>query len=183
MHERLSLWTLCRRDLAHHLDGPLYTVPVPRSLPRIVVALLTPELQLVLSFRLYSWIFRRGHPRAAYLLYLLTKHRSRCDLAMQATVGPGLRLCHAQDLVIGPLAVVGADCELFNGVTLGNRDFLDTDHRMPTLGDRVLVGTGAKVLGGIEVGDDARIGAGSVVLDSVDVGQVVAGVPARPITG
>jgi serine O-acetyltransferase len=163
------------------MDGPLYSSPRSRSLGRIALALLAPEMRALLWFRCYSALYRRGLARPAHVLYLLARRRTGCDLAMQAAVGPGLRLAHAVDIVVGPDVAMGTDCVLFNGVTLGNRDVLEREFHMPQLGNRVLVGTGAKVLGGIVVGDDARIGAGSVVLNSVAPGVAVAGVPARPV--
>lgn len=175
----LRFRAVLRRDARHCLDGPQYTAPLKVTPVRALMLLLSPEFQVVASFRTYAALHRLGWRKLAYLLYLWTKRVYGCDLAPGATIGPGLRLPHAQDVVIGPDAVVGADSVLFNGVTLGNRDFVDRAYKMPILGDRVMVGTGAKLLGGIIVGDDARIGANAVVLASVPVGGLAVGNPAR----
>lgn len=99
------------------------------------------------------------------------------DILPRADVGGGCIIAHGIGLVVGGRTVIGEDCTLLHGVTLGEARFDELD--CPRLGDRVTVGAGAIVLGGITVGDDALIGAGSVVISDVPPGAVVAGVPAR----
>jgi serine O-acetyltransferase len=101
------------------------------------------------------------------------------DILPRADIGGGCIVPHAPGIVIGGTSVVGVDCTLLHGVTLGEARFDELD--CPRIGDRVTIGAGAIVLGGITVGDDATIGAGSVVLADVPAGATVAGVPARAI--
>ena len=101
------------------------------------------------------------------------------DILPRAEIGGGLIIAHGIGLVIGGRTVIGEDCTLLHGVTLGEARFDELD--CPRVGDRVTIGAGAIVLGGIAIGDDAVIGAGSVVLSDVPAGCAVAGVPARVI--
>lgn len=101
------------------------------------------------------------------------------DILPRAEIGGGLIIAHGIGLVIGGRTVIGEECTLLHGVTLGEARFTELD--CPRLGDRVTVGAGAIVLGAITIGDGAMIGAGSVVLADVPAGATVAGVPARVI--
>ncbi|MEM7052379.1 MAG: serine O-acetyltransferase [Acidobacteriota bacterium] len=99
------------------------------------------------------------------------------DILPRADIGGGLIIAHGLGLVIGGETVIGEDCTLLHGVTLGEVRFDET--ACPRLGDRVTVGAGAKILGGIRIGDDAMIGAGSVVLRDLPDQARAAGIPAR----
>ena len=101
------------------------------------------------------------------------------DILPRADIGGGCMIAHGLGLVIGGGTVIGEDCTLLHGVTLGEVRFDELD--CPRVGNRVTIGAGAIVLGGIAIGDDAVIGAGSVVLADVPAGTVVAGVPAREL--
>ncbi|HXU45543.1 MAG TPA: serine O-acetyltransferase [Thermoanaerobaculia bacterium] len=101
------------------------------------------------------------------------------DILPRARIGGGCIVAHGLGLVIGGRTVIGEDCTLLHGVTLGEARFSELD--CPTIGDRVTIGAGAIVLGGISVGDGAMIGAGAVVLADVPAGATVAGVPAKVI--
>jgi len=103
------------------------------------------------------------------------------DILPRAEIGGGCIVAHGLGLVVGGATVIGEDCTLLHGVTLGEVRF--DELACPRLGDRVTVGAGAAILGGIAVGDDAVIGAGSVVLSDVPAGARVAGVPARVLDG
>ena len=96
-----------------------------------------------------------------------------------ARIGGGCVIAHGLGTVIGGYSVIGEDCTILQGVTLGEARFEEiTD---PRIGDRVILGAGATLLGEITVGDDATVAAGAVVLEDVPAGAVVAGVPARVI--
>lgn len=97
------------------------------------------------------------------------------DVGIGARFGTNLRLPHPVGVVIHKDAVIGDDCMFMQQVTVG----MLADHRVPTIGSRVYIGTGAKVLGGIRIGDDARIGANAVVLEDVPPGATAVGIPAK----
>src|SRR5664280_3683044 len=102
------------------------------------------------------------------------------DIHPAATLGAGLFIDHATGVVIGETAEVGVDVTLYQGVTLGGTS-LEHGKRHPTLGDRVTIGAGAKVLGPVTLGDDSRIGANAVVVKDVPPNSVVVGVPGQVI--
>lgn len=168
-----------RRDIQHHVDGPFYGTPRPLTALRVLRALIEPECHVVLAYRAYARLFAAGLTTASYLLYVIAKTLTRCDIAREAVIGPGLRVTHPFDVVIGPDVRMGSDVVLFNGVTLGNRLSQGSWTGMPTVGDSVLIGTGAKILGPVTIGNHARIGANAVVLVSVPEGATAVGNPAR----
>jgi serine O-acetyltransferase len=99
------------------------------------------------------------------------------DILPRAEIGGGCIIAHGVGLVVGGYTVIGEDCTLLHGVTLGEARFDELDY--PRVGNRVTISAGALVLGGVTVGDDATIAAGAVVLADVPAGATVAGVPAR----
>jgi serine O-acetyltransferase len=100
------------------------------------------------------------------------------DIAPNAKIGSGLKLPHPHGVVIGHGCEIGSDCTILQGVTLGER-YTSEGHKYPKIGDNVVIGAGAKLLGGIEVGSRAKIGANSVVLRDIPCGATVVGVPGR----
>lgn len=168
-----------KQDLKHHLFGTHYARPLQITPVRLLRALITPEFRVVLSYRINRLLWVKGYKFVSFVLHQRSKRKYGCDLSPEAKLNKGLRIVHASDIIIGPLALMGEDCILYNGVTLGNRKGGNNDG-MPVLGNKVLVGTGAKLLGKIMIGDDVNIGANSVVLTSFDNGTIV-GIPAKKI--
>lgn len=104
------------------------------------------------------------------------------DISCRAKIGPGLCIMHGHDIVIGADVVMGANCKIFNGVTFGNRDLSKTSKgSQPTLGNNVVICTGAKILGPIFLGDNVLVGANSVVIKSFPNDTVVVGVPGKAL--
>jgi serine O-acetyltransferase len=130
------------------------------------------------TYRLAHWLWKKG--RKDFALYLQSRSSSvfQTDINPAARIGKGFFLDHATGLVIGETAVVGDNVSILQGVTLGGTG-KETGDRHPKVGDGVLIGAGAKVLGNIQIGSCSRIAAGSVVLKPVPPKTTVAGVPAR----
>jgi serine O-acetyltransferase len=103
------------------------------------------------------------------------------DISLKSKIGPGFVIVHGHDIVIGGDVIIGAKCKILNGVTLGNKDTESGVNQQPAVGDNVVIGTGAKILGSIVVGDNAIIGANSVVLTNVPAGATFVGVPAKAV--
>jgi serine O-acetyltransferase len=161
---RDDIWSVFERD------------PAARS--TIEILLCYPGLHAVLGHRLTHWLWRRDYKVLARWLAHLLRFLTGIEIHPAATIGPRLFIDHGLGVVIGETAEVGADVTLYHGVTLGGTS-LARGKRHPTLGDRVVVGAGAKVLGNITIGDDSRIGANAVVIKSVPPDSVVVGVPGR----
>lgn len=103
------------------------------------------------------------------------------DISLRSTIGPGLMIVHGHDIVIGGHVRIGKKCKILNSVTLGNKDTESSINQQPIVGDNVVIGSGAKLLGDIVIGDNVVIGANSVVLKSFPSNVIVAGVPAKII--
>ncbi len=150
----------------------------PAARGAIEVFLCYSGLHAIWAHRLAHWLWRHGLRFLARIVSQTSKVITSIEIHPGAQIGPGLFVDHGVGVVIGETAEVGADVTLYHGVTLGGTS-LEKGKRHPTLGDRVVVGAGAKLLGAIEIGDDSRIGANSVVVHSVPPNSVVVGVPGR----
>ncbi len=134
--------------------------------------------QAVQAYRVGHWLWTQGRIDLAYLIQMRVSEVFGVDIHPAARVGRGIMIDHAHSIVIGETAVVGDNVSMLHSVTLGGTGKEDGD-RHPKIGDGVLIGAGAKVLGNIHVGHCSRIAAGSVVLHDVPPKSTVAGVPAR----
>jgi serine O-acetyltransferase len=136
--------------------------------------------QAIQTHRLAHWLWNRG--RQDFALYLQSRSSSvfQTDINPAARIGRGIFLDHATGLVVGATAVIGDNVSMLQDVTLGGTG-KESGDRHPKIRDGVLIGSGAKVLGNIEIGHCSRIAAGSVVLKDVPPKSTVAGVPARVV--
>ena len=134
--------------------------------------------QAIQSYRVANWLWRQGRRDLAYMFQMRCSEVFGVDIHPAATIGRGIMIDHAHSIVIGETAVVGDNVSMLHSVTLGGTGKEEED-RHPKIGDGVLIGAGAKVLGNIKIGDCSRIAAGSVVLEEVPPMKTVAGVPAR----
>ncbi|NBC48403.1 MAG: serine O-acetyltransferase [Gammaproteobacteria bacterium] len=139
-----------------------------------------PGLHAVMMHRLSHALWRRGFKWLARVLSNLARLLTGIEIHPGAQLGRRFFIDHGMGVVIGETAVVGDDCTLYHGVTLGGTSW-QKGKRHPTLGCDVVVGAGAKVLGPITVGDGARIGSNAVVLKPVPAGGTIVGVPGRMI--
>lgn len=133
------------------------------------------------------WAYRLGHTLNGWGLFFIARANSQIarwltgvEIHPAAQIGERFFIDHGMGVIIGETAVIGDDCLLFQGVTLGGTGN-ETGKRHPTLGDRVVVGAGAKVLGNIIIGADTRIGANSVVLHNVPPHSTVVGIPGKVV--
>jgi serine O-acetyltransferase len=152
------------------------------SLPGFFRRLLHPRYLPIVLCRCSRAALLNGWPAIAYLLSYLNQIIFGIEISPKCVIGPGIFFPHTSGTVIGA-SKVGRNVTIFQGVTLGVRD-MDMGFRRdlrPELGDDVVVGAGAKVLGGISLGDNVRVGANSVLLRSVPANSTVVGVPAREV--
>ena len=140
-----------------------------------------PGVHAIWGHRISHWLWNRGARLAARTFAELTRILTGVDIHPGAVLGSGLFIDHATGVVIGETAEVGDDVTMYHGVTLGGSG-TDIGKRHPTVGDRVTIGAGAKILGAIKIGDDSRIGANAVVVKPVPSSSVVVGVPGQVIS-
>ena len=140
-----------------------------------------PGVHAIWGHRISHWLWNRGARVAARAFAELTRILTGVEIHPGAVLGAGLFIDHATGVVIGETAEVGDDVTIYHGVTLGGTG-TDTGKRHPTIGDRVILGAGAKILGPIKIGDDSRIGANAVVVKEVPSSSVVVGVPGQIIS-
>lgn len=136
--------------------------------------------QAIQAYRIGHWLWTAGRIDLAYFVQMRVSEVFGVDIHPAAKVGRGIMIDHAHSIVIGETAVVGDNVSMLHSVTLGGTGKEDGD-RHPKIGNGVLIGAGAKVLGNIHVGHCSRIAAGSVVLQDVPPCSTVAGVPARVV--
>ena len=161
-----------RRDIRTVLERD----PAARS--SLEVLLCYPGVHAIWHHRLAHWLWRRGWLTAARFVSHLSRFVTGVEIHPAARLGDGLFIDHGMGVVIGETAEIGENVTLLQGVTLGGTS-LKREKRHPTLGDNVVVGAGAKILGAFTIGAGSRIGAGSVVVREVPENSVVVGVPGR----
>ena len=137
-------------------------------------------LWAVSMYRLSHELWLQGKKKEARDINFRAHHLTGCDIHPGATIGKRFFIDHATGVVIGETAIIGDDVSLFQGVTLGGVSF-NKGKRHPTLGNHVVVGCGAAILGNITIGNNVRIGAGSVVLKDVPDDCTVVGIPGEVV--
>ncbi len=152
----------------------------PAARNGLEVLLLYPGIHAVFWHRLAHFFYKIHFKFIARCISQLTRFFTGIEIHPGATIGKGLLIDHGMGVVIGETAVIGDDCTIYQGVTLGGTG-KETGKRHPTLGNNVMVGSGAKVLGPFTVGDNSKIAAGAVVLGEVPPGSTCVGVPARVV--
>ena len=152
----------------------------PAAKHLLEIALLYPGPKAIFFHRIANKLYRVRAFFLARLVAEVSRWLTGIEIHPGATIGDRLVIDHGMGIVIGETAEIGNDCIIFHGVTLGGVKF-DPIKRHPTVGDRVLIGAGAKVLGPLMIGEASQIGANSVVTKDVAPGTIVAGIPAREI--
>lgn len=154
----------------------------PAARSNVEILLCYPGLHSLLMHRPAHWLWQRGFRVLARCLSHLNRFLTGIEIHPGAIIDDTCFIDHGMGIVIGETAVVGKNVRIFHGVTLGGTG-KDKGKRHPTVGDGVLIGARATILGPIYIGESARIGAGAVVLDQVLPGQTMVGVPAVPVAG
>ena len=144
------------------------------------VFLLYPGLHALLYYRVAHWFYRHNMKFLARWVSQTGKFWTGIEIHPGAKIGRGLFIDHGTGVVIGETAEIGDNCTIYQGVTLGGTG-KDVGKRHPTLGNNVMVGAGAKVLGPFKVGDNSKIAANAVVLSEVEPDSTCVGVPARVV--
>ena len=165
-------------ELKAELDSIMARDPAARS--RAEVYFLYSGFRAVRDHRVANWFFSHNMKLIARWISQRSRHKTGIEIHPGATIGKGLFIDHGMGVVIGETAEIGDNCTIYQGVTLGGTG-KDQGKRHPTLGNNVLVGSGAKVLGPFRVGDNARIAAGAVVLTEVPDNATAVGVPAKVV--
>ena len=166
----VPFWATVRADIARFQEeGP--------GLRPVVRGLLSQGFQALLVYRVFRWCYERGIPTQPFrfLVERFTEITTGISLPAQAQIGKGLRIHHFGGIIVHSEASIGEYCTLYHGVTLGD---LGGRGGAPRVGNHVVIGAGAKLLGNIEIGGDCHIGANAVVRTSVPVGCLAVGVPA-----
>lgn len=166
------------KDLKETINAYLARDPAAKS--ALEVLLLYPGVKAVQSHRRAHWFYEHDMKFIARLISQMSRRRTGIEIHPGAKIGKRLVIDHGMGIVIGETAEIGDDCLIYHGVTLGGTG-KDSGKRHPTIGNNVLIGTGAKVLGPFKVGDNSRIAANSVVLGEIPPDSTAVGVPARVI--
>ncbi|HWG95478.1 MAG TPA: serine O-acetyltransferase [Nitrospira sp.] len=152
----------------------------PAATSKLEVILTYAGFHALLAYRITHWLKARDIPILPRVISQLARWVTGVEIHPSAKIGTGFFIDHGMGVVIGETAEIGDYVTLFQGVTLGGTG-KERGKRHPTLGNHVVVGAGAKILGGITIGDNVKIGANSVVLKNVAANSTVIGVPARVI--
>lgn len=141
---------------------------------------LYPSFRVMMSYRRAHKLYQKGHYFWARWISQRARRKTGIEIHPGAQIGKGFFIDHGAGVIIGETTIIGDNCTLYQGVTLGGTG-KEQGKRHPTLGNNVMVSAGAKVLGSFRIGDNSKIGSGSVVLEEVPPNSTVVGVPGRVV--
>lgn len=167
----MGLW----KDIAYNIERTCEYDPAVHS--KAEVLFLYPHIKALIMHHISHFYWRHHRYFLARLNSNIARRWTGIEIHPGATIGKGLVIDHGMGVVIGETAIVGDDCVIYHGVTLGGTGKQHAK-RHPTIGNRVFIGAGAKLLGNITIGDDAKIGANAVVLKDSVANSVMVGIPA-----
>ncbi len=176
----LGTFTRVARELREDLTAAQERDPAARNVGRAEILLTYGGVQAVLAHRISHALDEAGVPLAPRVLANVVKVVTGVEIHPAANIGRGLFIDHGAGVVIGETADVGDDVTMYQGVTLGGTGFA-RGKRHPTVGSEVMIGSGAKLLGPIDVGARSKIGANSVVIHDVPENATVVGNPGHPV--
>lgn len=165
-------------DLRETIQAYKERDPAARS--SLEILLLYPGIKAVSAHRRAHWCYQHNLRFLARAISQASRRRTGIEIHPGATIGKRLVIDHGMGIVIGETAEIGDDCLIYHGVTLGGTGH-DTGKRHPTIGNNVLISTGAKVLGPFKVGDNSRIAANAVVLQEIPENSTAVGIPAKVV--
>ncbi len=163
-----------------HLDNILNSDPAARSY--FEVMLLYPSVHAVAAYRVSHFLYKHKFFFMARLISQTSRLFTGIEIHPGATIGHALFIDHGMGVVVGETTIIGDYVTIYQGATLGGTG-KDTGKRHPTIGDRVVIGAGAKILGPIHIAAGSKVGAGSVVLKDTKTESTAVGIPARVIGG
>jgi serine O-acetyltransferase len=166
------------KRIVNDIDSVLARDPAARS--RLEVVLCYPGVHAVIFHRVSSCLWRIGWKLPARLVSYVSRFITGIEIHPGATIGNRFFIDHGMGVVIGETARIGDDVTIYHDVTLGGTS-LNKGLRHPQIGNNVIIGAGAQLLGPVVVGDNARIGSNAVVIKDVEVNSTVVGIPARPV--
>lgn len=150
----------------------------PAARTKWEVFTLYPGVRAIIEHRIANWFYRHKIYYIARFVSQRSRKKTGIEIHPGATIGKGVFIDHGMGVVIGETAVIGDNCTIYQGVTLGGTG-KDKGKRHPTIGNNVMIGCGAKVLGPFTVGDNSKIAANAVVLNEVPPNSTCVGVPGR----
>lgn len=166
------------KNLKNELDSIIKRDPATNS--RLEVFLLYPGVKAVRWYRASNFLYRHNLKFLANLISQISRKKTGIEIHPGAKIGKGLFIDHGMGVVIGETVEIGDYCTIYQNVTLGGTG-KEVGKRHPTIGNNVMIGAGAKVLGSFKVGDNAKIGAGAIVLNEVPRNSTVVGIKAKKI--
>ena len=167
-----------REEIATDIAAVRQRDPAARS--DLEILLLYSGVHAILAYRVAHKLYLSKHYFAARAISQWARHKTGIEIHPGATIGKGLFIDHGMGVVIGETTEIGDNCTLYQGVTLGGTG-KDVGKRHPTLGNNVLIGAGAKVLGPFRIADNSKIAANAVVLEEVPENSTAVGIPARVV--
>lgn len=152
----------------------------PASRGKFEILLTNQGVHAILSYRVAHLFYINGFIFLAKIISQIARFFTGIEIHPACFIGKGLLIDHGSGVVIGETAIIGDDCTIFHGVTLGGKGN-EKGKRHPTLANNVFIGAGAKILGNIEIGNNVKIGANAVVLTDIPDNSTAVGIPARII--
>ncbi len=171
----IPFWSSLARDFKAIFDRD------PASRSRLEVLLTYPGFHAIFLHRMAHSLYSNGLKLPARLISSFSRFLTGIEIHPGARIGPGFFIDHGMGVVIGETTEIGEDVTLFQGVSLGGNGKDRGQKRHPTLGNHVLVGAGAKILGNIRIGEGVRVGSNAVVLQSIPAHCTVVGIPGRVV--
>jgi serine O-acetyltransferase len=166
------------KNLKYDIDNVMKNDPAARN--RLEVFLLYPCIHAIINHRIANFFYKIKLFFMARLISQISRHFTGIEIHPGATIGKGLFIDHGMGVVIGETAEIGDNVTMYHGVTLGGTG-KNKGKRHPTVGNNVIIGSGAKVLGPINLGDNVKIGANAVVLKDIPANCTAVGIPAKVV--